>query len=126
MNKAEQFFYYHAGWSYTPTKETPEQGRTRCAVRLAAAEVAARDAGVSFHWQKDRLNSSEWTTEVERIAHDGNPEPWDTWECIARDAQGAYVAGLFGIDFGRGGEPLGSMYRRCVEAELACECVDAE
>lgn len=28
MNKQEQFFYDHAGYSYDPKTETPEQGRT--------------------------------------------------------------------------------------------------
>ena len=34
MTKQEQFFYDHAGWSYDPKTETPEQGRERCAKDL--------------------------------------------------------------------------------------------
>ena len=40
MTPAE-FFFTHAGYSYDPKTETPEQGRAKCAQRLAEAEEEA-------------------------------------------------------------------------------------
>jgi hypothetical protein len=110
----ESFFWKHAGYSYNPTAgETPEQGRRACAVALAAAERAGSDAGLSFDWMIDPdVDSSDWSDD---------PEPWRQWVCLCRDMDGAVVASLGAIDFGRDGEPLGSDYRRVVEAELASE-----
>ena len=39
----QQFFFDCACHSYDPRTETPEQGRTRCALDLAAAEAFGRD-----------------------------------------------------------------------------------
>jgi hypothetical protein len=106
-----RFFYQHAGYSIGPG-ETKRQGRSRGAKVLAAAEKRAQDADVTFHWEVDELDSSEWSDE----------EPaYQQWCCIARTADGKIFASLGGIDFGRDKEPWGDPYRRVVEAELATE-----
>lgn len=116
MSKAAQFFFEHAGSSYNPARETPEQGRERCARNLAAAEGIAREAGVSFAWSEDPdVDSSDWRDDC---------KPYATWECVAYDAAGNACGSLGGIDFGPDGSPYGDNYRRVVEAELAAECVD--
>jgi hypothetical protein len=110
----EQFFYEHAGYSYDPKKETPEQGRRKCARALARAEAKAYDKGITYKWDVDDTDSSEWSDE--RPA-------WQQWYCIAYNRKGAAIASLSGIDFGRNGEPWGDPYRRVVEAELALEAI---
>lgn len=44
LSADEAFFFEHAGYSYDPARETPAQGRTRCAVSLAAAEAVLLEA----------------------------------------------------------------------------------
>ncbi len=118
MTKTKQtayaFFYAQAGYGYQPDQETKEQGRRRCAMQLTEAEQWARDNDVSFEWSIDDLDSSEWNDD---------PEPWAQWRCVAHDEDGAVVASLCGIDFGRDVEPWGQPYRRVVEAELALEAM---
>jgi hypothetical protein len=114
---AYHFFLKHAGYSYDPQTETPLQGRIRCAKTLAAAERRAHDAGCSFEWRVDDIDSSDF---------DDSPEPWALWVCIARDANGNVFASLGGVDFGRDKEPWGDPYRRVVEAELAAELPESE
>lgn len=112
---AVAFFHEHAGYGYTPGKETPEQGRQRGAERLAQAEADARDAGFSFQWFVD--------PEITSADFDDSPDPWALWCCTIRNADGKVVGSLGGIDFGRDGEPWGDPYRRVVEAELALEAL---
>lgn len=137
-----QFFLKHAGYSWDPKTQTPMQGRIQCARRLAAAERKARDAGISYQWELNPLESSaEWCEDNE----DGgrNCNPYSTWVCRAIGYCGSpddtetcedreykccenprIVASLGGIDFGRDGEPWGNPYRRVVEAELALEALE--
>lgn len=111
LNADQRFFFDHAGYSHDPRTETPEQGRARCALDLAAAEAFGRAAGLSFEWSIDPdTDSSEWS----RIR-----PAWDAWVCVCRDAEGAVCQALAGIDFGRDGSPWGDPYRRVVEGELA-------
>ena len=113
MNKAEAFFYEHAGYSYKPGEETPEQGRERGAKALAAAEHFASENGYSFNWLIDpEIDSSDYSDE---------DPAWELWGCIMRDEQGEVRQSLWAIDFGRDKEPWGEPYRRVVEAELALE-----
>lgn len=113
-----RFFFAHAGYSYGPG-ETPEQGRRRCAFELAKAERRASEAGWSFAWMVDpHMDSSDWDERPRAIA---KADAYALWGCIARDQDGEARASLWGIDFGRDGEPWGSPYRRVVEAELALE-----
>jgi hypothetical protein len=111
----ERFFYDHAGLSYRPDSETPEQGRERGAREMAAAERTAREAGVSYDWSRDRdADSSDFSDET---------PPWRLWQCVAYDVNGTPCASLHAIDFGRDGTPHSSTYRRVVEAELADEAL---
>jgi hypothetical protein len=118
---AYRFFLSNAGYSYNPSTETKMQGHIRCARSMAAAEQMARNNNCSFEWewQEDDITSADWCAPNE----DGgrNREPWGTWACIMRDADGKVVQSLGGVDFGRDGTPWDSTYRRVVEAELACE-----
>lgn len=117
---AYNFFMSNAGYSYDPKTQTPMEGRAECAKSLAYNEQRARDAGVTFAWEYDQdITSAEWISDHE----DGgrNNDPWRTWSCLARTADGKVFASLSGIDFGRDGEPFGDPYMRVVEAELACE-----
>lgn len=103
------FFWWHAGYSYTPGKETAAEGRERGAFALAKAETDARRLGWSFRWLVSELDSSSFR----------GGEPWRLWDCIAYDGAGAIVGSLCAVDFGRDGTPWGASYRRVVEAELA-------
>ena len=117
MQTPVQFFAEHAGFSHDPQTETPEQGRARGAARLANAEAWARDSGCSFAWEIDPyVDSSDHETE-----DDGPPHA--LWMCVMRDAEGAVIGSLGGVDFGRDVEPWGDPYRRVCEAETACEAM---
>lgn len=105
LSAEAQFFYDNAGYSYGPN-ETAEQGRTRCAMNLAAAESIARAAGVSFEWVRD-----------------ADADEADQWGCKLHDAAGTVQQSLWGIDFGPDGSPYGDNYKRVIEAELASEHV---
>lgn len=52
-DQAVDFFHEHAGWSYDPAVETPEQGRERCARSLAMAEDVANDLGWTYVIEHD-------------------------------------------------------------------------
>ncbi len=52
LNDAEFFFYQHAGYCYGPN-ETPEQGRIRCAKKLAEAERTANERNWMYEWESD-------------------------------------------------------------------------
>lgn len=111
------FFKANAGFSYNPKTETKAQGMDRCARRLAAAEQWAREAGYSFSWEVDCIDSSEWS---------GETPPWPQYLCVIRNGEGVIVGSLGGVDFGRDGTPWNNPYRRVVEAELALEEMPAE
>ncbi len=98
MTPAEQFFFDNAGYSYDPEAETPEQGRAKCAQRLAAAEEEADRRG----WWV------EWTDDGEE---DGAPR----WCALLRDSGSAVLNSLGGIDVCAG------PYARVVAAELAAD-----
>ncbi len=109
------FFYRYAGYSY-PAGATPAQ---QCAHRLngarnmATAEMRARNDSCSFDWDIDHdSTSADWSDEL---------PAWRQWRCIMRNAEGLKVVSLWGIDFGRDGDPWSDPYRRVVEAELAQE-----
>ena len=99
MTPAEQFFFDNAaGYSYDPKAETPEQGRTRCAQRLAAAEAEADRRG----WWV------EWTD-------DGDEDGAPRWCALLRDSGSAVLGSLGGLDVCDG------PYARVVAAELAAD-----
>lgn len=115
LSAAARFFYVNAGHSYTPSKETEEEGRVRGALNLAAAESLAREAGYSFEWSTSDIDSSDYTDET---------PAWPLYDCIMRDINGKVVQCLGACDFGKDADgPFGD-YRRVVEAELASEEID--
>lgn len=108
----EQFFYRCAGYSYDPKTQTPEEGRKECAAKLAHAERRGSDAGLSFEWAEDDIDSSSFRNDR---------DPYPLWLCVCRRMDGTAAASLGGVDFGRYCNPYGDSYRRVVEAELAME-----
>ena len=112
MDDAVEFFEEHAGWGYNPATETPEEGKHRGAVELAAAESWATFWGVTFTWSDDWSigdHAEEYGEAYE--APYGEPE---TCELVVADV-GPLYASLGCID---GATPE---YRRVIEAELASE-----
>ena len=106
------FFIQHAGYSYNPATETPEEGRRRCARDLAEAEAIARLRGWEVRWADD------WSIdhETEFDCYDkGGPETCET--ALLVDAQGNVLASLGCVD------DATDEYRRVIEAELADEAV---
>ena len=104
---AERFFFEHAGYSYDPATETPEQGRHRCAVALAEAEAWAKDVGVAFSWEDDNVGSHV----EEYDAYGAEPETCE----VALASLGALRASLGCVD------NADANYRRVILAELADE-----
>ena len=108
---AVAFFYENAGYCHGPN-ETAEQGRKRCARRLAKAEQwLAAQPGHTIEWVIDQ---------------DYNPRDYDCgdmpdigWGCIV--AIGDDRESLWGITFDGDGEPWGNAYARVVVAEMALE-----
>ena len=96
MTPAEQFFFDNAGYSYDPKVETPEQGRTRCAQRLAAAEEEADRCGWWVEWTDDGEEDGRWCRPL-------------------RDNNSAILNSLGGIDVCAG------PHARVVAAELAAD-----
>lgn len=104
------FFYEHAGYSYFPGRETPEQGRLRCARELAEAEdvflTAYRYGIASIRWEEDADDLVEAQKEgVERTEY----------ACIYIDDD--CVASLSAI------WDASDEYKRVIRAELALECI---
>ena len=109
--RAAAFFYEHAGWSYDPATESPEDGRARCALALAEAEAWAAAADVEFVWDAD---DDSWWLHPAEDATDG-PQ---TCEICAAYMGREMVASLGCID------DADDNYRRVIEAELAAELQD--
>lgn len=110
--QAVDFFHANAGYSWNPKTETQAQGRRRCAKALALAELQASNAGVSFEWSIDDVDSSDFTDEK---------PAWALWFCVARLPDGERIGSCGGVDFGRDGEPWGNNYRRVCEAEIVSD-----
>lgn len=104
-----QFFLDHAGFSYDPMTQTPEQGKRQCAERLADAEDAIMQAmrvgDVLVSWSDDERMGDE-EEGVERV------------ECCVIEINGEIVASLFAI------WDADANYRRVIRAELALGCLD--
>ena len=114
MLTADQlFFYEHAGYSYNPQTETPEQGRMRGAIELAQAEQYAANLGWTIEWDWDeivdrRKNSKSHPRKEHEVLCARSPDPSNPRYSLAA---------LCGIDH------PDSNYRRVVEAELASEAL---
>lgn len=99
MTPDEQFFFDNAaGYSYDPGAETPEQGRAKCAQRLAAAEAEADRRGWWVEW-----------------ADDDEEDGAQRWCALLRDSGSAVLGALGGLDVCDG------PYARVVAAELAAD-----
>jgi len=122
----EQFFYDNAGSSYTPGKETKEQGMIRGAKALAAAEAWAKNDDYAFIWQDEQEAWSEFTGDMdaEDIANIDSVE-WvgmygPNYDPFGDSGTRPPVQALGGVIFG-GDWKQSNNYRRVVEAELALE-----
>jgi hypothetical protein len=107
------FFYQNAGYSYDTKKETPEQGRLRCAKGLAEAEAIGQRLGYEFEWEFDSYPDLSWMSDEEReqdheVLCCRIPNPENTRHSLAS---------LCGI-----ADPSDS-YRRVIEAELSAEAI---
>lgn len=110
MNKAEQFFYEHAGYSFDPKTETQEQGKLRCAKELAEAERIAANLEWRFEWVDDWMGSHDWK--------EYSGEPATCEQCTVYDpSSNRVLASLSCID------DADNNYRRVIEAELAAEAL---
>lgn len=110
----QRFFFDHGTKSYYPAKETREQGYTRGAIELAAAEdllmQAMRVSEVSVRWFDD----PDGAQNLKR-----SREKFETCEgCAIVGPRGEYLADLYSIT------DADANYRRVIRAELASECVD--
>ena len=109
MNAMTRFFFENAGYSYDPKRETPQQGKLRCARQLAAAERwLSEQPGHEIEWAVDDHPDRSG------IDHDG-----PLYGCIVTLAS-EEQASLWGIDLGPEGD-LSDPYARVVVAELASE-----
>lgn len=109
--KAEDFFYEHAGHSFDPKRETPEQGRRRGARQLAEAEQWAKDEGYDFVWRDD---------DDPLLGDVPEDEVSGAFWVAMEDEQGDIVQSLGSVLEGHD-ERANRRYRRVVEAELALE-----
>ena len=100
-NLDADFFYEHAGWSYDPLVETPEEGRRRNSETLARA-WALVSLEAEFQWHADGLE------------HRGDSNSPDTCEGCLMIMEDDELS-LWCID------DADENYRRVIEAELALE-----
>jgi hypothetical protein len=108
-----EFFHEHAGYSYDPQNETPEQGKLKTALLYAKAEDVALRAGYYYSWHVDPdITSADFSDEL---------PPWKQWVCCMYKPDGTIVQSLGGIDLGRNGKPHSDPYKYVIEAELALE-----
>lgn len=109
---AVKFFYKHAGWGYTPGKETKAQGRRRGAVLLARAEAEAEKRGWRVKW--------DHSPEAYEMGDAETEMPSEVLDAVLYDEEG-HVRG----SLGQIGDPSRA-YGRVVEAELALEALQEE
>jgi hypothetical protein len=113
----QRFFFDWAGWSYKPGEESPAKGRTRGAVRLAAAEAYARKELWHVTWERESQPDVSWCVECENGNHD-TYKHMNAVECaVLYGADGKVLDSLGNID-----RPSAA-YRRVVAAELALEAM---
>jgi hypothetical protein len=115
LTPTQLFFFENAGYSYDPKTETPEQGRRRCAVSMAADEEYVTNlinsTGWHYEWTYDQDIDDSWMTDEERAKD-------HTWECCTLfDGDDNVMASCGGI------VDADHNYRRVMEAELAGEAL---
>jgi hypothetical protein len=103
------FFSEHAGFSYDPKVETPEEGRQNSALHYAKAEQFAKERGWTAEWRDD--------PEPYEMGDAEETPPSEVLGCVLKDSSGEVLASLWQI-----GDPTRA-YRRVVEAELASEAI---
>lgn len=125
-NTPAAFFYEHAGHSWTPAKQTEEEGHVETARALALAEARARRTGWAFEWTITNDTARSYAEEIARVT--GLPAEIPQkggyhrlWHCTARNYDGIVMGSVGCVDFGPRCKPWGSPYRRVVEAELALD-----
>lgn len=111
LSPAEQFFYDHAGWSYTQG-EPAWSGRTRGAVMLAFAEQEAQARNWQTAWEYDP-DGADCT-----CGDDHGP----AYMAVLTDEDGRTLGILGGVTFATR-SPDGDPYARVVSAELASEAL---
>jgi len=104
LRKRWQFFFQHAGWSTPP-------GKAACALDVAKAELYAEAQAWSVEWEWDNDADWSWMDERER------KQAHEVYSAILYDADHTAIGSLSGIF-----DPDNN-YRRCVEADLACEAM---
>jgi hypothetical protein len=114
LTTQQAFFFEHAGWSYDPKTETSIEGRTRCAIELAAAETWAAENGVEFEERPDADDCADGDIEPSEIKERIGIIAWlpDEDGEVRKTSE---RAGLWGIVNADGN------YKRVVRAELADE-----
>jgi hypothetical protein len=118
-----EFFYTYAGWSHDPKTETAEQGRRRCALGLADAELHALKRG---WWVATEDDPDVMEDDVDSVGMVQRGEavnlsmllygPPDGAGTLA-DAEPVVLGALGGIVVASADDP----YLRVVAAELASE-----
>lgn len=110
FQSAVSFFYENAGYCYGP-EQTPEQGRSDCADKLARAEQwLSQQCGHEIEWTEQ----PEWDTDRSGIEHSA-----PLYSCLVT-VPGIGAESLCGIDLGEN-PSLSDPYTRVVVAELALE-----
>ena len=114
----QKFFFDHAGFSWDPKTETKEQGRERCAIALADAELvylqAHRVADVGCSWEPDEDSAVMWREDGEKFDTCEQAVLW-FGPGFNDDEVLASLGGITDAD---------ADYRRVIRAELALECLD--
>jgi hypothetical protein len=121
----------HAGFSYDPTRETPDHGQVRCAVALARAEMALKRSPARVEWEVDHDADTSWLDQTDDEMGEGfeafaterkrEHERGDVvmMGAILYAADGNVLTSLWGIELS--GDWERDPYRRVIEAELAHE-----
>jgi hypothetical protein len=108
------FFLKNAGYSYDPATQTPRQGKSAGARRLAQAERDARALGYRFEWQ-DYPDGCIGCDCGEADCDCSTGRAHVCLVCLMRDSAGVCCQSLGSVC-----KPSRE-YRRVVEAELALE-----
>ncbi len=113
LEQASEFFYSHAGYSYDPAKQTPEQGRIECAWHLAESEALATLIGLDISWSDDWMVDHSAEFDYSPASCENAVATLPCQCCWTPQV----VASLSCID------DADDDYRRVVDAELASEAL---
>jgi hypothetical protein len=107
----------YGGVSYRPDRETFEQGRYRCALELARAEMRLQRSPASVYWRRDHDADVSWMDADARAEFEAGDAVMV--EAILHAPNGDVIGSLHGIHLLQPWREQG--YRRVIEAELAEE-----